>query len=286
MNLKIGNNIQNLRKACGETAKELAEILNVSESTIYNYEKGIRQPDMQILKAIADHYDFPIERIMEEDLSWLNFKSHKVDWDKIISLFETILPLVCSETSMKNAHFSKAYIITNEILQKIQNHEDILSSRIERAMEEYQAAFIEDSSVVEAAANILWLVFVIYSTYTDEHSQKMGEAILYGKGSDEDFIKKYVLEKSNSANSKDSTYKKEYVKESQENVMVLIKILKESSEYHNLGDYYLALRYITGMIDNEYNSAFNKTIGMEMMNSFAMLGNEYAIKMIKSAFYL
>ena len=37
------------------------------------------------------------------------------------------------------------------------------------------------------------------------------------------------------------------------------------------------------MIDNEYNGAFNKTIGMELMTSLATLENEYAIKMLKSA---
>lgn len=283
MNNKIGENIRNLRKACGETQKDLAQVLNVSETAITNYEKGTRQPDMQTLKAIADHYDFPLERIMEEDLSWLDFTSHSIDWDSYITVFKAIFPIICSEKAMNNAHFSKAYAITEEIRQKIIVHENPMFSRVERAMEEYEAAFLEDADIVEAVANMIWLVFVIYSSYPDEQSQKMGEAVLYGKGRKKDFIKKYVLKNSNQTNNEALANKREYVKDSQETVMALIGILKQSSDYYALGDYYLALRYVTGMINNEYNGAFNKTIGMELMTSLATLENEYAIKMLKSA---
>lgn len=286
MNIKIGANILNLRKACGETAKELAELLNVAESTIYNYEKGIRQPDMQTLKMIANHYDFPVERIINEDLSWLDFTVHQIDWENFISVFEIMFPITCSEKSMKNSHFSKAYDITNEIWFKIRNNESVMFFRIERAMEEYEAAIIDDNNIIEAAANMLWLVFIIYSMFPDEHSQKMGEAILHGKGNKKDFIKKYVLRKSDFTSSNETSDKKEYVKDSQENVMVLINMLKQSTDFQDLGDYYLALRYVVGMIENEYNGAFNKTIGMEMMTSFATLGNKYALKMLKAALYM
>ena len=92
-----------------------------------------------------------------------------------------------------------------------------------------------------------------------------------------------MLKNSNQTNDEALGKKREYVKDSQETVMALINILKQSSDYYALGDYYLALRYVTGMIDNEYSGAFNKTIGMELMTSLATLENEYAIKMLKSA---
>lgn len=284
MNNRVSANIRNLRKAFVETQKDLAQAINVSESTISNYEHDIRQPDMETLKTITDHYDFPLERMLEEDLSWLDFTSHSMDWDSCIILFEAMLPIICSEKAMNNSHFSKAYAITEEIKQKIIAHENYMFFRLERAMEEYESTLIEDADLVEAAANMIWLVFVIYATYPDEQSQKIGEAVLYGKDRKKDFIKKYVLKNSNHFNNKAVKNKREYVKDSQENVMILIKILKQSPDYNSLADYYLALRYVIGMVDNEHDCASNKTMGVEMMNSFATLGNEYARIFLNTAF--
>lgn len=53
--------------------------------------------------------------------------------------------------------------------------------------------------------------------------------------------------------------------------------------YSELGDYYLALRYITGMIDNDYEQLYNKDIGMKMMLSYLSLGNLYAFRFIEKA---
>jgi len=42
------------------------------------------------------------------------------------------------------------------------------------------------------------------------------------------------------------------------------------------------LRYVIGMVANDYSDDLNKTIGMEMLLSFAELGNKYVISYFKA----
>ena len=64
-------------------------------------------------------------------------------------------------------------------------------------------------------------------------------------------------------------------------ITVLIRLLKETEEGAEIGDYYLALRYVLGMVDTGYSNEMNQAVGMQMMMSFAQLGNRYAFDYIK-----
>lgn len=279
---RIAKNIRDLRCTCGETQKELGRAINVEENTISMYESGKRQPDMQKIQAIARHYDLPVDRLINDDFSQMDFKMDSMTWDKMIAALKILFPIICSDSAMQNQHFVNGYKRTQEIWKKLKSpHEGIMSSAIERALEEYESSLIDNPETIESAANMLWLIFINYALMPDEHSVKMGEAVLYGKSLKLDFVKKYVLKDSNPINKENATNKKEFVKDSQEAIMALIRILKKSTGYPDLADYYIAIRYVIGMIDNEYSDALNKTIGMEMLTSFAELGNKYALNLFR-----
>lgn len=280
---KIGRNIHDLRKAHGETQYELGKVINVNANTVAMYEGGKRLPDIQIIQDIASHYGYSVDQLLEGDFSQFDFQIDSITWDKMISVFEVQFPIICSELAMQDNHFEKAYQQTKEIWESLKKHRDIMSRTIRRALEEYEASLLGNPDIIEAAANMLWLTFINYSLMPDEHSLKMGEAILYGKALSKDFVKKYVLNDSNPISEENAKNKKEYVKDSQEAVLTLIRILKESTQYADLADYYLALRYAIGMVENEHNSEFNKAIGKEMLTIFAILGNKYAVNLFKVA---
>ena len=90
------------------------------------------------------------------------------------------------------------------------------------------------------------------------------------------------MKDSNPISKENTSNKRAYVEDSQETVVALIQVLKESVEYSNLADYYMALRYVIGMVANDYSDDLNKTIGMEMLLSFAELGNKYVINLFKA----
>lgn len=73
INLIIGNNIRELRKANKLTQSELAEKLNYSNKAISRWESGEVVPDVLTLNKICELFNIPISCIFEE-----NAKNKKV----------------------------------------------------------------------------------------------------------------------------------------------------------------------------------------------------------------
>ncbi|MCR5611633.1 MAG: helix-turn-helix domain-containing protein [Clostridiales bacterium] len=63
-NLKIGQFIQNQRKAAGMTQKELADKLNVSFQAVSKWENGDTLPDTGILLALCDELNTTADRLL------------------------------------------------------------------------------------------------------------------------------------------------------------------------------------------------------------------------------
>ena len=61
-----------------------------------------------------------------------------------------------------------------------------------------------------------------------------------------------------------------------------LKALKSKQEWSDLADYYLALRYVVGMVDTDLTTEMNSAVGMQMMLSFRTLGNSYAFTFCKA----
>ena len=57
----IGNRIKELRITNNNTIKELSKLLNVSEGTIYDLEKGNRLPRLQLLVNICNLYHVSLD---------------------------------------------------------------------------------------------------------------------------------------------------------------------------------------------------------------------------------
>lgn len=280
---KIAKNIRDIRKAHGETQSDLASAINVSETAVGNYETGARQPDMQTIQAIAEHYGFPVDRLLNEDFSQMDFKLSTLTWEKAMDVMAVQFPIICTDKAMQDPNFAEGYRRTQEIWSKVKEGQaGIMRSFIESAFQKYEDAIIDNNELVEAVANTLWLTFLVYALMPDEHSVKMGEAVLFGKSLKKDFVKNYVLKDANPISKENAENKRAYVADSQETVIALIHILKESDEYADLADYYMALRYVIGMVANDYSDDLNKTIGMEMLLSFAELGNKYVIRYFKA----
>lgn len=53
--------IKELRTSCGYSQQKLADMLNVSKSTVNMYERGERRPGMDQLEAIADYFNVDMD---------------------------------------------------------------------------------------------------------------------------------------------------------------------------------------------------------------------------------
>ena len=48
--------------------------------------------------------------------------------------------------------------------------------------------------------------------------------------------------------------------------------------------YYIALKYVFAMVDSDLSPEMNSAVGMQMMLTFAKMGNPYAINFLKTCF--
>jgi transcriptional regulator with XRE-family HTH domain len=65
--MSIGKKLFELRKQKGISQEELAVDLNISQSSISNYELEITKPDVETLQKLSMYYKIPIEDLLSED---------------------------------------------------------------------------------------------------------------------------------------------------------------------------------------------------------------------------
>ena len=275
-------NIRLLRKSWGQTQDDLGTALGFGSTTISNYESGSRTPDATTLDTIAAYYGISVDALIHEDLSHIPLKTIQITWEGVVTLLEKLLPVIPLDKSHADPYFLKGY----ERIKRIQNSIRqsgglVFRSTILDAFDDFGKSLAEYSTI-ESVANILWLLFLLYMLLPDEHAIKAGEAIMNGQGSKKDFSKKYILKGANPTSQENLTRKQDYAADQHDGVIEFIKTLKETPEYSALGDYYLALQYILGMVVNENTADLNQQIGMEMMNAYLELGNPYALVYFKS----
>ena len=58
------NNIRALRKSAGLTMKQFGSLMGVSESTISLYETGKNEPDISMLKKMAEYFGVTIDALL------------------------------------------------------------------------------------------------------------------------------------------------------------------------------------------------------------------------------
>ncbi len=68
MDLYLAQNLRYLRESNNEQQKELALLLDVSESTISKYESGFTEPDLKKMVSISRHYKITLDDLVLKDL--------------------------------------------------------------------------------------------------------------------------------------------------------------------------------------------------------------------------
>lgn len=59
-------NLKRLRTEKGMMQKELANKIGTTNSAICNYEKGVREPNIDTLKKLASALDVTVDKLLEE----------------------------------------------------------------------------------------------------------------------------------------------------------------------------------------------------------------------------
>lgn len=275
---QLGRNIQHLRIIHNETLDELGSIIHCAKSTVKGYENGSRKPDLQTLQLLSAHYNKPVDELLYTDLTGLEIISIDLNSPAhTTELLRVILPLYSSEEAMKNPNFKNGYDLSQRLLEAFSNAEVLSGSVIARIFEAFVKA-TDESESPEAVANLVWSVFVCWSHIADTNKLlTLQNKLLSKKLSIKDYMSLKDTEDSSIIEKKAG-----FVSYFDGTITEALKALKSKQEWSDLADYYLALRYVVGMVDTDLTTEMNSAVGMQMMLSFRTLGNSYAFTFCKA----
>ena len=275
---QLGRNIQHLRIIHNETLDELGSIIHCAKSTVKGYENGSRKPDLQTLQLLSAHYNKLVDELLYTDLTGLEIISIDLNSPAhTTELLRVILPLYSSEEAMKNPNFKNGYDLSQRLLEAFSNAEVLSGSVIARIFEAFVKA-TDESESPEAVANLVWSVFVCWSHIADTNKLlTLQNKLLSKKLSIKDYMSLKDTEDSSIIEKKAG-----FVSYIDGTITEALKALKSKQEWSDLADYYLALRYVVGMVDTDLTTEMNSAVGMQMMLSFRTLGNSYAFTFCKA----
>ena len=274
---QLGKNIQHLREIHGETLDELGAAVGFAKSTIKGYENGSRKPDPETLRKLAAHYGKTVDELMYADLSEL--EKIQISSDSIpsfIGFYEKMMPIFSSEKCMANKNFSEGYRACKRILSAFEKGENLRGSLVVDVFQNFMQAF-EQVEEPEVLADLLWSVFLWWSQIFDVSKGLELQNKLLSKKLD---MMELVSAKQNES-SEVKEKKVAFIAYFDEIINEAIRALKSEVAWSDLADYYLALRYMVGLIDTDFSIEMNTAIGMQMMMSFAKLDNQYAMNYLK-----
>lgn len=276
---QLGKNVQHLREMYGETLDELGEVIHFARSTVKGYENGSRKPDPQTLNNIAKHYGKTVDELLYTDLTELSRAKMEVDSIKdMLDLFRKILPLYSSEDAMRNSKFRKGYKFCHQIMDGFSNGEVLRGTIITDAFQAFIEAF-EELECPEAVANLMWTIFVWWTQIFDvKQMMSLQSKFLSNKCGIKDFMK---IKENESDGLKEK--KHGFVSDFDEIITEILKELKSDSKWSDLADYYIALKYLLAMVDSDLSPEMNSAVGMQMMLTFAKIGNPYALNFLKTS---
>ncbi|WP_435645117.1 helix-turn-helix domain-containing protein [Butyricicoccus porcorum] len=275
---QLGRNIQHLRKIHGETLEKLGNVIICAKSTVKGYENGSRKPDLGTIQLLASHYNKSVDELLYTDLTELGSMEMDLNsQEHMIELFNVIIPLFTSEAAMKNEDFKKGYELSQSLLNSFAKAENLSGNIIVRIFEAYARA-VDNTELPEALANLMWSIFVWWSQlYDTKELLSMQNKLLSKKLSIKDYMQ---LKDTTSKEIKEKRLR--FVADFDDIINEALRALKSEQEWADLADYYLALRYVHGLVDTELSNEMNAAVGMQMMLSFMTLGNGYAFRFCKT----
>ncbi len=271
---QLGRNIKHLREMHAETLDELGAVVHCAKSTVKGYENGSRKPDLQTLQAIGMHYNKTVDELMNTDLTDLGDLTLDLNsLSGMIQLINVIVPLYRSDKAMENDNFRKGYELAQRLLDGFSKAEVMSGNIIVRIFESFITA-AEESESPESVANLMWSIFIWWTQmYDPDQMLSLQNKMLSQKLTFKDYMKLRDTEDAKTKEKRES-----FIKDFDEIINVTLRALKSEQEWSDLADYYLALRYVVGMVDTELTYEMNSVVGMQMMLSFMTLGNDLAFK--------
>lgn len=107
------NNLKQLRLQKGLSQQALADKLDISQQSVYKYENQITEPNIDMLKVIADFFEVSVDYLIGHSSC-----SHKVEAVQETELNEDELSLIQKYRSLSPSSRTALQNLMHELLQK------------------------------------------------------------------------------------------------------------------------------------------------------------------------
>lgn len=268
----VSKNIKHYRKYFNMRQEDLARKIGVSRSTIASYETQQTTPDIQTLKLIANCFGIPVNNLYTP----LNFDDSATIKDFILKesnlsdLREVVFPTLCSDKALEDPMFCEAYKKHMHILKFPQ---ETFVEDLDKVYNKYKES-LEVNGTVDSAGNMVAIIFTIFSAnFMDERVINLTEELLNKGFVDSKGIKMHLMQSESKSSNEE---KKQFYFDTKDEYLRLLRILRKSIKQRNFADFYFALQYMLGYVENDYDSETNQMIFFELITSYAEIGNKYA----------
>ena len=275
----IAKNIKYFRSIYYMDQYELAEKIGVKRNTISYYENGKSTPDIERLKALANCFGVPIDCLCEPLLSY-EYKPDKVfikstEIDKFFD-FDILFPKVFNDNKAVEDSLYKQACIKHKYLF-VKNYEFDIIKEIDNIYALYKESF-ETNNTLESACNMISLMLLKFSCKFDldkmDYIPNNELFTITSKTIKEVFIDAEI--------NKDKLKEKyDYFLSKQDEYIMLQRSIRKSGRFRNFSDFYCALCFNIGFVENANSATMNKLIFWNLIDQYATLGNKYAIDYIK-----
>ncbi len=279
----VSDNFKFLYKHFGDKQTGLAQMFRVSQSDISCYANGKKPIPVDILQKIAIRYGVSVDDLVYKDLRLEFDTPYLIDAKDAMKIGENMFPILTSKIAKSNNNFNRAHKILLDALC-VEKIDDIYEKIIilEYAIELFQKAWEESNSYI-ALSNSLSTILLIYALYSCRGIHIGQELIEKGSLSSLEIESSFLRDpiKPESQNPYEEK-KKVFFTKYDELVYGNIKLLKSNTMFSELGDYYLAICYLVGFVEEFLECDNCSNVGIYMLIQLSKLDNKYADKFFET----
>ena len=279
----LSKNFKFLYRYYKDKQEVLAQMLHGPQSNISAYINGKKPIPTDVLQNISIRYNVSIDDLMNKDLS-LEFDSPQTLTVADAVIFsENMYPIFTSNVAKTNDSFNAAYDILQHSLQ-LENIDEFYEKieSLEQAITLFQKAW-EESNTYVALSNTLSTVLLIYGFYSQRGIQ-LGQKLIDNGTLNTLDIKRSFLRNPNKPLAANQYNQQQQLlfKNYDDLVYRNIKLLKSNTQFSPLGDFYLAMCYFIGFVEDFIDYEACAQTAVNMLLQLCKLENKYAEKFMES----
>lgn len=284
-------NLKYLRKKFKEKQSQLSSEVSIAQNTLSNYENGKLPIPDDVAQKLAYHYrvsvfDFTYSDISENDSLFSSDNGFLPQKEFAIKLISSLFPFMTSELDFEDKFFKKGFEMIQGFQQKTHNFQTIDWEEMSECLILFSESWGEngnENAVANCLGILLWMCTGYYGL-KNEAEHAFVESIFNSKPLDYMDAQKVILRKIPNAHSLNELTQErlEFVRMYEEIANMCIIKLKSSSnaDLRALADYYFAVMYIVGFVDNDFDFETNQRIGIDLITRLAQLENSYAFDLL------